>query len=61
MYLVHPFIIYWYYFSKVYPDHFSDSWYVLSYLSIVFATTIVSTIVYLFVEKPISNIEKLLI
>ena len=61
MYLVHPFIIYWYYFSKVYPDHFSDSWYISSYLSIVFATTIVSTIVYLFVEKPISNIEKLLI
>lgn len=60
MYLIHPCILYWYYFSQIYPFHYNDSWYTLTYLSVVLATTIVSIIVHVCVEKPISNLEKML-
>lgn len=60
MYLIHPSILYWYYFSQTYPAHFNDPWYIMTFLSIVFATILVSIIVYLAVEKPISNLQKVL-
>lgn len=59
MYLIHPTILYWYYLSQDYPTHFNDSWYSLTYLSIVFASILLSIVVYLSVEKPISNVEKM--
>lgn len=61
MYLIHPCILYWYYFSQIYPFHYNDSWYTLTYLSMVLATTIVSMIIYVCVEKPISNLEKMFV
>lgn len=58
-YLIHPSILYWFYFSQTYPIHFNGIWYALTFLSISLASFLLSIIIYIVVERPIANLEKL--
>jgi peptidoglycan/LPS O-acetylase OafA/YrhL len=58
-YLIHPSILFWHYYSEDNPDHFSDIWYALTFLSIVSAVFFLSALVHLAVELPVANLDKL--
>lgn len=59
VYLIHPSILYWMYFSENTPTHYSDIWFTLSFLGVVFASFLISILIHIGVEKPIDNIIKL--
>jgi peptidoglycan/LPS O-acetylase OafA/YrhL len=58
IYLVHPAIINWYYYSAETPPHFNGLWYTINYLGLLSLSIIVSILVHLFVELPVGNLTK---
>jgi peptidoglycan/LPS O-acetylase OafA/YrhL len=60
VYLIHPCIIYWFYFSQIYPFHYNGIWYTMTFFSITVTSFFISFFLYLFVEKPIANMTKFL-
>lgn len=60
IYLVHPAIINWYYYSAETPPHFDGLWYTINYLGLLSLSIIVSVFVHLFVELPLGNMTKLM-
>ena len=60
IYLVHPAIINWYYYSSETPPHFNGLWYTINYLGLLSLSIIVSIMVHLFVELPVGNLVKLI-
>jgi peptidoglycan/LPS O-acetylase OafA/YrhL len=61
IYLVHPSIINWYYYSAETPPHFNGLWYTINYLGLLSLSIIVSILVHLFVELPVGNLTKLML
>jgi len=58
-YLVHPMVLTWYYSQQVHPFHFTNFWYAYNFSSAVFLTFAVATVVHLFLERPLANLERL--
>ena len=61
IYLVHPAIINWYYYSAETPPHFNGLWYTINYLGLLSLSIIVSILVHLCVELPMGNLTKLIL
>jgi peptidoglycan/LPS O-acetylase OafA/YrhL len=61
IYLVHPAIINWYYYSAEKPPHFDGLWYTINYLGLLSLSILVSIMVHLFVELPVGNLTKLIL
>jgi len=61
IYLVHPAIINWYYYSAETPPHFNGLWYTINYLGLLSLSIMVSILVHLFVELPVGNLTKLIL
>jgi peptidoglycan/LPS O-acetylase OafA/YrhL len=61
VYLVHPAIINWYYYSAETPPHFDGLWYTINYLGLLCLSIIVSILVHLVVELPVGNLTKLVL